>query len=98
LNWFEFLDLFENRWLNSVLDHLDFLSAPLREYTDPLDVNEKYDLLTQEGKKQYQKLCTEYVGYSLYSSRFLYEFETGTKDINKVHIRISSLCYWLVGS
>lgn len=74
ISWSVFLDLFERRWLESMIISLDSVSSPLREYTDPLDVI-GFDRLDEEGRKLYTELCVSYVGVGIYSSKFLYQHD-----------------------
>nr|WP_142927688.1 restriction endonuclease [Bacillus subtilis] len=67
LSWNEFLSLFEKRWLQNRIRSIHHTAKPLHIYTDPLDVSDYLDTLTKSEISQYQKLCEEYIGYSIYS-------------------------------
>lgn len=86
LTWFNFLDLFETRWLDKTLDKLNEIGEPLRDFTDPLDMIEKYNHLDQQGKENYKELCVRYIEVAMYSSKFLYQFESHSKKLKKEDI------------
>lgn len=67
LSWNEFLSLFENRWLQNRIRNIHHAAKPLHIYTDPLDVSAYLGNLTKSEISQYQKLCEDYLGYSIYS-------------------------------
>lgn len=73
LSWNEFLSLFENRWLQKRLRTIHQIAKPLHIYTDPLDVSNFLDNLKKSEIAQYQKLCEEYIGYSIYSHKITFE-------------------------
>ncbi len=67
LSWNEFLSSFENRWLQNRIRNIHQTAKPLHIYTDPLDVSAYLGNLTKSEISQYQKLCKDYLGYSIYS-------------------------------
>lgn len=73
LSWNEFLSLFEKRWLQNRIRSIHHTAKPLHIYTDPLDVSDYLDHLPKNEISQYQKLCKEYMKYSIYSHKITFE-------------------------
>lgn len=73
LSWNEFLSLFENRWLQNRMRNILHTAKPLHIYTDPLDVSAYLGNLTKSEISQYQKLCEDYMGYSIYLHKMTFE-------------------------
>jgi hypothetical protein len=75
LNWPEFQKLFEQKWRDSMMDKLDELGMPLRDYTDPYDslIDRKYHKLDNERKAKYRDLIEQYFRVAMMSSRLYLE-------------------------
>ncbi|ALP35827.1 hypothetical protein ASL14_06235 [Paenibacillus sp. IHB B 3084] len=86
LSWNEFQDVFIERWLECTLDILNEIGLPLREYTDPLDMDKFYEKASDDDKEIYKNLCVKYVGVALYSSKFFYQFQSGVMQIKKEQV------------
>lgn len=86
LSWEEFLNLFEERWLDESINTLYKIGQPLLIYTDPLDVSDYIDKLPQEDYPKYQELVKRYVIFAIYSNKIWYEFNKNNQIPKKEHI------------
>lgn len=75
LSWEDFLNLFEERWLDEAIINLYKIGHPLLIYTDPLDVDYIDKLPNNEDRLKYQQLAEEYRGYAIYSNKLWYELD-----------------------
>lgn len=72
LSWNEFLTLFEKRWLENRIRSIHHTAKPLQIYIDPLDVADYLNELSKNELLNYQKLCEEYMKYSIYSNKITF--------------------------
>lgn len=86
LNWEDFLNIFEERWLDESINNLHIIGQPLLIYTDPLDVSDYIDMLSQEEYFLYQELIRKYVRYAIHSNKLWYEYSKSYQMTKKEHI------------
>ncbi|WP_179879228.1 restriction endonuclease [Bacillus wiedmannii] len=83
LSWEDFLNSFEERWLNEAIKNLYKTGQPLLIYIDPLDCSDYIDKLSNEERLKYQQLVNEYMGYAVSSHKFWYEFDVNSQKSRK---------------
>jgi hypothetical protein len=86
LNWNDFHDLFEARWIAETIKSVNLISLPLRDYTDPLDDIVDFSKLSQTQKQQYLELCKKYIEVAVCSSPIWYGFNNQGDMFNKDHL------------
>jgi hypothetical protein len=93
LTWYEFLNLFEKRWIEETIGKMDRISRPLRDFDGVIDISK----LSPTQFQIYRTLCTKYLGVAVYGNRIWYEncnLETYDKDdLDKVLKKIINDCF-----
>lgn len=72
LTWDEFLVLFEEKWLRSMVKNLDREGLPLREYTDLLSM-QYFKQVCDSHKERFNTCCWKLRNMVLYTLGLLYE-------------------------
>lgn len=82
LSWEDFLNIFEERWLDESIKNLYKTGQPLLGYTAPLDALDYINKLPNEDRPKYEQLVKEYAVYALSSHRLYrlwYEFNVNSQ-------------------
>ena len=72
LNWNEFLEMFELRWLQNSVKQIHEKGYRLRELTDRMSIDRLTEM-TPEKIIQYNQLCEEFEPYSTISHKYWFE-------------------------
>lgn len=84
LSWKDFLSLFEKRWLQNRIRTVSHTAKPLGIYNDPLDVSDYLDQLSKDEILHYNKLCSDYMKYYIYSHKLTYEEIESKEQIDNI--------------
>ncbi|WP_339192371.1 restriction endonuclease [Paenibacillus sp. FSL E2-0230] len=92
-SWDEFVETYEDRWLNSMIKNLDAIGKPLRDYCNPMSdfYISGLNRLDEDNKKKFEKLCSQYFWFCPYSSKDWY-LEIGTGIYKRSEV-VSAITY-----
>lgn len=87
MNWTEFIEVFEDRWLISMINKLHNIGAPIRDYCSPLACLDMIELeeIAGDEKRKYEDIVEEFWLISTFSSKDSY-LEVGTGKYVKSNV------------